>query len=257
MSLVSVREVSHLYVGTDNVVTWALRNVNLDLPSGTFICLVGPSGCGKTTLLHLIAGFATPTFGEIRLGSDVIRAPGPERCVVFQEYALFGWFTARQNIEFGLRVGGMPVHERHQRSNELLAVMQLEAAADKYPHELSGGMRQRVAVARALATRPQLLLMDEPFAAVDAITRITLQEELLRLWRQFGLSIVFVTHNIDEAVFLADRIVVMAANPGTIKETVTIELPHPRDRGSATFAKWYARINESLHHGGNGALKVA
>ena len=248
MSHVSIQEVSHLYVGTDNAVTWALRNVNLGLSKGTFTCVVGPSGCGKTTLLHLIAGFEKPTFGEIRVESTPIQGPGPDRSVVFQEYALFAWFTARKNIEFGLRAAGMPVDERRRRSDELLATMRLETAADKYPHELSGGMRQRVAVARALATHPEVLLMDEPFAAVDALTRVTLQEELLRLWRQLGLSIVFITHNIDEAVFLADRVVVMSAHPGTVKETITIDLPHPRDRGSAAFANWYSRINASMDH---------
>src|SRR5690606_7352200 len=196
---------------------------------------------------HLIAGFASPTYGDLRLGGRAIAGPGPDRSVVFQEYALFAWFTARQNIEFGLRVAGMKGSERRKRSDSLLSMMGLEHAADKYPHELSGGMRQRIAVARGLATHPDVLLMDEPFAAVDALTRASLQEELLRLWRELNLSIVFVTHNVDEAVFLADRIVVMSAHPGTIKESVMVDLPHPRDRASGAFAKWYARISESLH----------
>jgi NitT/TauT family transport system ATP-binding protein len=249
MALIDVEAVSHLYVGTDNRATWALKDVSLQLPKGTFTCLVGPSGCGKTTLLHLVAGFVAPTFGEVRLGGKKITGPGPDRSVVFQEYALFAWFTARQNIEFGPRVGGLGAAERRRRSDQLLAMMGLEKAADKYPHELSGGMRQRVAVARGLATHPDVLLMDEPFAAVDALTRATLQEELLRLWRELNLSIVFVTHNVDEAVFLADRIVVMSAHPGTIKESIAVDLPHPRDRASGAFAQWYSRINESLHPG--------
>jgi NitT/TauT family transport system ATP-binding protein len=256
MSLVSVQSVSHLYVGTDHAVTWALRAVNLELSKGTFTCIVGPSGCGKTTLLQLIAGFVEPTFGEVRLNSEPIRGPGPDRSVVFQEYALFAWMTARQNIEFGLRATGMPKAERHKRSNELLAIMKLEAAADKYPHELSGGMRQRVAVARGLAIRPAVLLMDEPFAAVDAITRMTLQEELLRLWRELGLSILFITHNVDEAIYLSNQVVVMSAHPGTVKEIMSIDFPHPRDRGSAIFAKWYARISSSMHQSERAAPAV-
>jgi NitT/TauT family transport system ATP-binding protein len=248
MPLIGVDGVSHLFVGSDGRPTWALRDIDLHLERGTFTCLVGPSGCGKTTLLQLVAGFLTPTFGTVQLEGKPIRGPGPDRSVVFQEYALFAWFTARQNVEFGLKAAGMAAAERRRRSDELLAMVGMERAAERYPHELSGGMRQRVAVARALATHPEVVLMDEPFAAVDALTRATLQEELLRLWSKLGLSIVFVTHNVDEAVFLADRVVVMSAHPGTIKEILMLDVPHPRDRGSGVFANWYARINASLHH---------
>lgn len=247
MPLISIEHVSHLYVGTGGTPSWALRDVSLGLERGRFTCLVGPSGCGKTTLLQLIAGFLKPTAGSVQLDGKPISGPGPDRSVVFQEYALFAWFTVRQNVEFGLRVAGMKVAERRKRSDDLLAMIGMSHAADRYPHELSGGMRQRVAVARALAIHPQVVLMDEPFAAVDALTRATLQEELLRLWQQLGLSIVFITHNVDEAVFLADDVVVMSAHPGSIQEIMAIDMPHPRDRGSPEFARWYARINAALH----------
>jgi ABC-type nitrate/sulfonate/bicarbonate transport system ATPase subunit len=247
MSLIEVSEVSHLYVGSDGRPIWALQDVNLTFEEGRFTCLVGPSGCGKTTLLQLVAGFIAPTYGRVTLHGETIRRPGPDRSVVFQEYALFAWFTARHNVEFGLRVAGMPAAERRRRAEDLLEMVGMSHAADRYPHELSGGMRQRVAVARALATHPDVVLMDEPFAAVDALTRVNLQEELLRLSGELSLSTVFVTHNIDEAVFLADEIVVMSAHPGTVKVVVSIDLPHPRDRGSGEFANWFTRINHLLH----------
>ena len=247
MALIDVKQVSHLFVGTDGAPTWALRDVSLALKEGAFTCLVGPSGCGKTTLLHLIAGFLKPVRGEVTLRGAPITAPGPDRSVVFQDYALFAWFTARQNVEFGLKVAGMKAAERRERAADLLEMVGMTRAADRYPHELSGGMRQRIAVARALATHPDVVLMDEPFAAVDALTRVTLQEELLRLVERLNLSVVFVTHNIDEAVFLADTVVVMSAHPGTVKTVVDIDLPHPRDRSSEAFSRWYRDLNGLLH----------
>lgn len=240
----TVSQLDVRYAGRDKP---AVQGVSLNLAAGDIGVLIGPSGCGKTTLLQLIAGFLKPTAGSVRLDGKPISGPGPDRSVVFQEYALFAWFTVRQNVEFGLRVAGMTAAERRKRSDDLLAMIGMSHAADRYPHELSGGMRQRVAVARALAIHPQVVLMDEPFAAVDALTRATLQEELLRLWQKLGLSIVFITHNVDEAVFLADDVVVMSAHPGSIQEIMAIDMPHPRDRGSPEFARWYARINAALH----------
>ena len=247
MSFISIDGVSHIFVGHDDRVNWALKDVDLDIPRGRFTCILGPSGCGKTTLLHMLAGFIQPSVGSVGVAGTTVAGPGPERGVVFQEYALFAWMTVRQNIEFGLRVAGVDRAERRRRADELLEMIGLPDAAGRYPHELSGGMRQRVAVARALAPRPELLLMDEPFAAVDAMTRATLQGELLRLWKELELSIVFITHNIDEAVFLADEIVVMSAHPGSISSRHVVDLPHPRDRGSAGFAEWYSRIHDALH----------
>ena len=220
--LIEVDRVSQIFATRDGEPNWALWQVSLTVADGEFVCLIGPSGCGKTTLLHLMAGFISPSEGEVRFRGQAVRKPGPERGVVFQEYALFAWMTARQNVEFGLRMRGIARTERRQRAREALARVDLERAADRYPHELSGGMRQRVAVARALVNEPKVLLMDEPFAAVDAITRATLQDDLLRLWQETGISVVFITHNIDEAAFLAQRVLVMSPHPGSMKREIPI-----------------------------------
>lgn len=245
-SLIDIAAVSQIYAGRDGTPTWALRDVSLQIGKGEFVCLIGPSGCGKTTLLQLIAGFLGPTRGSVTFHGRPITAPGPERGVVFQDYALFAWMTAVQNVEFGLRMRGDARSRRRDLARDALARVGLAHAADKYPHELSGGMRQRVAVARALVVEPEVLLMDEPFAAVDAMTRQTLQEDLLRLWRETGVSVVFVTHNIDEAAFLAQRVVVMGAPPGTIKADLTIDAPYPRNRAAADFSTLYATISGRL-----------
>jgi NitT/TauT family transport system ATP-binding protein len=244
--LVDVEGVSQIFATRTGDPTWALWRVSLSVRDGEFVCLIGPSGCGKTTLLHLIAGFMQPSEGSVRFAGKPVVAPGPERGVVFQEYALFAWMTSRQNVEFGLRMQGVRKSERRDRAREALIKVGLERAADRYPHELSGGMRQRVAVARALVNEPRVLLMDEPFAAVDAITRTTLQDDLIRLWRQTGISIIFVTHNIDEAVFLAQRVVVMKPHPGSVKDTLDIDLPYPRSRASDQFSKAFADISGVL-----------
>jgi NitT/TauT family transport system ATP-binding protein len=246
-TLVDVDRVSQIFATRHGEPTWALWRASLSVREGEFVCLIGPSGCGKTTLLHLVAGFIQPSEGSVRFDGKPVRAPGPERGVVFQEYALFAWMTSRQNVEFGLRMQGVPKQERRERAREALAKVGLDRAADRYPHELSGGMRQRVAVARALVNGPRVLLMDEPFAAVDAITRATLQEDLIRLWQQTGISIIFVTHNIDEAVFLAQRVVVMRPHPGSVKEILDIDLPYPRSRASREFSKTFADISEVLN----------
>ena len=246
---IEIERVSQLFPTREGGASWALRDVSLSVAAGEFVCLIGPSGCGKTTLLHLVAGFLSPTAGTVRVGGRPVGKPGPDRGVVFQEYALFAWMTARQNIEFGLRMLGVGRAERHARAAEALDRVGLARAADRYPHELSGGMRQRVAVARALVNRPQVLLMDEPFAAVDAMTRATLQADLLALWRESGVSVMFVTHNIDEAVYLAQRVVVMGAHPGTVRSELVLDAPCPRDRGSAAFAGWYADVGRRLEDG--------
>jgi NitT/TauT family transport system ATP-binding protein len=248
-SLIDVSGVSQIYAGRDGAPTWALRDVSLQIGDGEFVCLIGPSGCGKTTLLHLIAGFLQPSRGSVAFQQQPILGPGPDRGVVFQEYALFAWMTARQNVEFGLRAKSLSRGARGQLAHDALGRVGLLAAADKYPHELSGGMRQRVAVARALVVEPKVLLMDEPFAAVDAMTRQTLQDDLLRLWKETGVSVVFVTHNIDEAIFLAQRVVVMAPHPGTIVAERTIDADYPRDRGSAAFGELYGAISGDLING--------
>jgi NitT/TauT family transport system ATP-binding protein len=246
-SLIEIDRVSQIFAASDGEPSWALHRVSLAVNAGEFVCIIGPSGCGKTTLLHMIAGFLQPTQGAVRFRGAPVSAPGPERGVVFQEYALFAWLTARQNVEFGMRARGIPKAERREKAMRFLDMVGLARAADRYPHELSGGMRQRIAVARALVNEPQVLLMDEPFAAVDAITRVTLQEELLKLWRQFGISVVFITHNVDEAIFLGQRVIVMSAHPGSVKSEIPVDLPYPRDRGSREFSDLYALVGRELY----------
>ncbi len=244
--LIEIDRVSQIFATRDGEPNWALWQVSLRIADGEFVCLIGPSGCGKTTLLHLIAGFMLPSEGEVRFRGEAVRRPAPDRGVVFQEYALFAWMTARQNVEFGLRMRGVRKTERRERARAALARVGLDRATDLYPHELSGGMRQRVAVARALVNEPKVLLMDEPFAAVDAITRATLQEDLLRLWQEAGISIVFITHNVDEAAFLGQRVVVMSPHPGSVKSELQITLPYPRLRASTEFGALYGEIGRAL-----------
>ncbi|MEW6639544.1 MAG: ABC transporter ATP-binding protein [Pseudomonadota bacterium] len=200
----------------------ALEDVTLDVRPGEFLALVGPSGCGKSTLLDLLGGLTTPSSGQILLDGQPIAGPARDRGIVFQQYALFPWRTAIQNVEFGLEVAGVGAVERRARAQHYLELVNLAAFANRYPHELSGGMKQRVAIARSLAYDPEVLLMDEPFAALDAQTREQLQAELLRIWRATGKTIVFITHGIDEAVVLGQRVAVMTARPGRIKQIVDV-----------------------------------
>jgi len=213
----------------------AVQDISLEMPHQHFVCLLGPSGCGKSTLLGMIAGFVLPTSGRILVDGRPVTRPGRDRGVVFQEYALFPWRTALQNVEFGPLVRRLPAAERQQVAERYLAMVGLAEHAQKLPRELSGGMKQRVAIARALANAPEVLLMDEPFGALDAQTREVMQEELLKIWLAERKTIVFVTHSISEAIYLADEIVIMTARPGRIKEIVRVDLPRPRERGSPEF----------------------
>ncbi|BBB89594.1 MAG TPA: ABC transporter ATP-binding protein [Methylomusa anaerophila] len=228
----------------------AIKQLDLTVKPGEFLAIVGPSGCGKSTFLDMIAGLARPSSGEIFMDGKKITGPALDRGIVLQGYALFPWRTVRKNVEFGLEIKKVPSKERKEISQRYIELVGLKNFEDRYPHELSGGMKQRVAIARALAYDPEVLLMDEPFAAVDAQTRETLQEELLRIWEKTKKTIVFVTHGIDEAVFLADRVAVMTAHPGTIKEIVTINLPRPRDgiRSSAEFGWIRHKVWELLQN---------
>ncbi|GHS98509.1 ABC transporter ATP-binding protein [Synergistales bacterium] len=217
----------------------AVRDVDLDVYKGEFLVIVGPSGCGKSTLLDILAGLDHATSGEVNIDGKVVTGPGMDRGFVMQGYALFPWLTVQANVEFGLKMKKTPRRERARISRHFLELVDLLAFANRYPHELSGGMKQRVAIARALAFDPDVLLMDEPFAALDAQTREVLQEELLLIWERTKKTIVFVTHGIDEAVFLGDRIAVMDTEPGRIKEILNVELERPRQyvRGSAEFGQ--------------------
>jgi NitT/TauT family transport system ATP-binding protein len=204
----------------------AIRDISLAVEAGDFVAVVGPSGCGKTTMLNLIAGFLDPTGGQIRVDGRAVSGPGPDRGVVFQSFALFPWRTVLDNVAFGPKMRGVPKARRHEIAREYLALAGLSHAAERYPNELSGGMQQRVGVVRALANEPDVLLMDEPFASVDAQTRMTLQEELTRIWEQRRPTVVFITHDVNEAVFLANRVVVLSH--GAVLDDIAVDLPRPR-----------------------------
>jgi NitT/TauT family transport system ATP-binding protein len=213
----------------------ALQDINLEIPQGQFVCLLGPSGCGKSTLLNAVAGFAPPSSGSITADGQLVTAPGPERGMVFQEYALFPWMTVADNIAFGLEIKGMAKPEIAVIVDKLLKMLSLQDFRNRFPKDLSGGMRQRVAIARVLALDSPIMLMDEPFGALDALTRRNLQDELLRIWAELKKTIIFVTHSIEEAIYLADRIVVMTYRPGTVKRDLMVGLPRLRDPAAAEF----------------------
>ena len=225
----------------------ALRAVSVDIHPGEFVSCVGPSGCGKSTLLNIIAGFLNPTGGQIRIGGKAVTGHGMDRGIVFQDFAqLFPWRTALGNVAFGLEMKGMAKDERETIALQQLALVKLEKFARSYPHHLSGGMQQRVAIARALAYNPAVLLMDEPFAALDALTRDDMQRLLAEVWRETGKTVVYVTHNVAEAVFLADRVVVMTPHPGTVKSEIAIRLPRPRDPLSVEFLDYQKQLLRHL-----------
>jgi NitT/TauT family transport system ATP-binding protein len=220
----------------------ALDGIDLEIGDDEFLTVLGPSGCGKTTLLNIVAGFDHASDGTVQLDGEAVLKPGPDRGVVFQEYALFPWLTVAQNIEFGLRERGVAKAERQARVREQILSVGLSGFERRYPQELSGGMRQRVALARVLVNDPKILLMDEPFAALDAQTRTIMQQELLRVWSAARRTAIFITHNIEEALLLGDRVVVMTARPGRIKEIVTVNLIRPRDVTSVGFNETRRRI---------------
>ena len=224
----------------------ALDDVSCKVRDGSFVCLLGPSGCGKTTLLNAIAGFVAPSRGEILVEGVPVSAPGADRGMVFQEYALFPWFTIEQNVQYGPRLRNVKKARLQEISDHYLALVHLAEMRHHYPNQLSGGQRQRVAIARALANQPNILLMDEPFGALDAMTRESLQEELLAIWEAERRTCLFVTHSIGEAVFLADTIVVMQARPGRIQVVIENPLPRPRDRTSDTFFSMYRQVDDYL-----------
>ena len=231
---IAVKGVNKIFASAEREVV-ALKDIHLDIPQGQFVCLLGPSGCGKSTLLNAIAGFSLPSSGSIKDDGKTVTGPGPDRGMVFQEYALFPWMTVEKNIAFGLEIKGTPAAQINDTVATLLAKLGLTDFRNRYPKDLSGGMRQRVAIARILALDSPIMLMDEPFGALDALTRRNLQDELLRIWAELGKTVIFVTHSIEEAIYLADRIVVMTYRPGTVKRDLLVELPRLRDPSSPAF----------------------
>lgn len=225
--LIEVRNMGVVFGENENQVV-AVKDVDLNVQPGEFVSLIGPSGCGKSTLLSIVAGFVKPSSGEARLDNVPITKPGAERGVVFQQYSLFPWLTVRKNVEFGLKMAGADADKRNITARELLDLAGLLAFENHYPDQLSGGMKQRIGIVRALATSPQVLLMDEPFGALDTQTRVVMQEILTNIWQQFRISVLFITHDIEESIFLSDRIYVMTARPGRIKAEIKVPLPRPR-----------------------------
>ena len=246
----SLRGLAKHYASADGRVVEALLPTDLDIASGEFLVVVGPSGCGKSTMLNILAGLTPPSAGEACVGDVPVRGPDIDRGMVFQDYALFPWLDVIGNVEFGLERKGIPRRQRRDVAMRYLEMVGLSEFAGKRPRELSGGMKQRVAIARTFATEPSIIFMDEPFGALDALTRRHLQHELLRIWQRHRKTVVFITHSVVEAIYLADRIVLMTARPGRIKTMLKVDLPHPRDPTSDGFRaierRVYADLDEEL-----------
>jgi NitT/TauT family transport system ATP-binding protein len=245
---VEIRAVSKEFVGRKRNVL-ALEEASLSLADNEFVSLVGTTGCGKSTLLSIVAGLQEPSRGDVLVDGQLVQGPGRDRGVVFQTYTLFPWLTARENVEFALRDEQLGRAQRRERALEQLRLVGLEQFADSHPNQLSGGMKQRVAIARALSYRPTILLMDEPFGALDALTRQLMQELLTRVWEQHRLTVLFVTHDVEEAVYVSDRVVVMTNRPGRVKAEIPVDLPRPRSYdmvSSPEFAALHGRVIESI-----------
>ena len=248
MAHIEIRDVSLIYDTPGGKVP-GVKDVNFNIGESEFLCIVGPSGCGKSTLLNMIAGFLSPAAGEIRIGGKAVTGHGMDRGVVFQDFAqLFPWRTALGNVAFGLEMKGVPKQQREDIAREQLRLVKLEKFTGSYPHHLSGGMQQRVAIARALAYNPAVLLMDEPFAALDALTRDDMQRLLADVWRETRKTVIYVTHNVAEAVYLADRVIVMTPHPGTVKAEIKVDLPRPRDPLSIEFLDMQKELLRHLGH---------
>lgn len=252
---VSLNDISLSYEASDGKRLLALDRINLKVSPGEFLCIVGPSGCGKSTLLHLIAGLQQQTSGNVLVDNKPVDGPGTDRILIFQELGLFPWLTVSDNVEFGMKMKGIPKTERRERIDYYLRLVHLSQFKNSYTHQLSGGMRQRVALARALATEPDVLLMDEPFAALDAQTRDLLHDELERIWAETGRTIIFVTHNVREAIRLGDRVVLFTFRPGRIKREYPIDLPRPRQLEDISVAKGAREILDDLREEINKSLE--
>lgn len=256
ISKVGLRGICLSYRAQDGKRLLALEDINLEVRAGEFVCIVGPSGCGKSTLLHLVAGLQAPTSGEILLDGKPIQGPGTDRILIFQDHGLFPWLTVGQNVEFGMKMKGVPKAERNERTLHYLQLVHLAKFKDSYIHQLSGGMRQRVAIARALATEPDVLLMDEPFASLDAQTRDLLHDELERIWNETGCTIIFVTHNVREAVRLGDRVVLLTFRPGRLKSEFPVDLPRPRSLEDSQVALAARAVLDELREEINCSLEA-
>jgi NitT/TauT family transport system ATP-binding protein len=249
MAHIEVRDVSLIYDTPSGRVP-GVQGVSFEIEASEFLCIVGPSGCGKSTLLNIIAGFLTPTGGQIRIGGKSVKGHGMDRGVVFQDFAqLFPWRTALGNVAFGLEMKGIAKTEREEIARKQLKLVKLDKFQHSYPHHLSGGMQQRVAIARALAYNPAVLLMDEPFAALDALTRDDMQRLLADVWRETRKTVIYVTHNVAEAVYLADRVIVMTPHPGMVKTEIKIKLERPRDPLSVEFLDYQKKLLSLLGQG--------
>lgn len=252
---ISLRDVSLTYTTNSGERLSALKDINLQVRQGEFLCIVGPSGCGKSTLLHLIAGLHSQTSGEVLANNSPVKGPGTDRILIFQELGLFPWLTVAQNVEFGMRMTGIAKDERQEKVRKYLRLVHLQQFAGSYVHQLSGGMRQRVALARALAIGPDVLLMDEPFAALDAQTRDLLHDELERIWAETRCTVIFVTHNVREAVRLGNRVVLLTFRPGQVKCEYEIDLARPRHLEDAQVANCAGQILKDLREEINKSLE--
>jgi len=246
MSSLQIRHVRKVWQGARGLTVEAIRDVSLQVSSGEFVAILGPSGCGKSTLLELCAGLEPASGGEILIGAERVTGPNPKAVMVFQEHSLFPWLDVEKNVAFGLQMRGTGLNERWRRGREVLERVKLVKFAKHYPHQLSGGMKQRVAIARALVGNPEFILMDEPFAALDFQTRVLMQQFLLEVWAGFKSTILFVTHHIDEAILLADRVVVMSSAPGRVLEEVQIDLPRPRSMTDPDFNGYRVRLTSHM-----------
>ena len=247
---ISFRNVAKVFGAGANAFT-AIQNLTFDIDDGEIVTVVGPSGCGKSTAMNMVAGLMSQSSGEVLVDGKPVSRPGPDRGVIFQQYALFPWMTVRENVEFGLKLQKLGKVERRERAMHYLGLVGLADFADSYPKTLSGGMKQRCAIARAYAVNPTVLLMDEPFGALDALTRVKLQNQLLETWSKDKRTVMFITHDVDEAVYIAHRVIVLAANPGRLQEIIDVDLPFPRDdevRLSPEFAEIRNRVWRAVYH---------
>ena len=247
MTLLHIANLSQSYVDPySEEVTTAAADVSFDVQEGEFVALLGPSGCGKTTVLNIVAGFIRATQGTVEVAGEAVTGPGPERGVVFQDFALFPWMTVESNIAFGLKMRGVPKAERLVQARAMIETVGLSGFGTKYPHELSGGMRQRAGVARVLTNEPTVMLMDEPFASIDAQTRRVLQQELLRIWSTQKPTVLFVTHDVEEAIFMADRIIVLSPRPSQVQADISVPLARPRTWATVQEDEHFLRVRSQL-----------